>query len=201
MRNKVQLIVASLLATSIAACSSAPHATTTQQVIEAPAAASGIGAGYIAPLTALEHATALFNTEIFTATVVAIGEPIRAVGVGDDHLFSAIVYTPVDVQVTQTFKGKAQPDAVVRLRYLGGTAEGFTFDSTEFPELATVDQGQEILVFGGAIERAGGELESALTPNLVMVDQKGVFHAPGLNGLGAQTVDREELLQVLATDK
>ena len=158
------------------------------------------GSGYLVPFTAQEHANARFNTEVFTATVTAVGEPIRVLGITDDQSFSAAVYTPVDVQVTQTLKGETQPESVVRLRYLGGTADGMTFDNAEFPELTTVQAGQEVLVFGGPLKCAGGEDEPDLTPNFVMIDQDGTFFVPSLNRLEAQEITREELLRMVSSN-
>lgn len=67
----------------------------------------------MAPLSAEEHAIALFNTEIFLGTISSAGTPIQVSESG-----SEAIYVPVDVEISEAFRGTGSPSTTVRLRML-----------------------------------------------------------------------------------
>ncbi|XBH20711.1 hypothetical protein V5R04_10785 [Jonesiaceae bacterium BS-20] len=158
------------------------------------------GLGYFVELSPEEQVTALFNTEIFAGKVTSIGQPIRVTERTPEGTIVEAVYTPVDVLVSESFRGSTSSEQTVRLRFLGGTAEGLTFTYPDSIPLAEVLVGEEVFVFSGAIEQAGDEPIAALTPNSILITKGDTLVSPFHDGSDKQAVDRDEFLEILRSE-
>jgi hypothetical protein len=185
-------IGAFIIAESLIACSTAHEISATASTTIPGTNGLATGSSYMAPLSAEEHAIALFNTEIFLGTISSAGTPIQVSESG-----SEAIYVPVDVEISEAFRGTGSPSTTVRLRMLSAGTDRTHLGFHDALPLDSFQQGAEILVFGGDIQRVGNEPTEALTPNMVLLSDGPTLRSVIDYGSGNHEVDRQPFLDLL----